>query len=106
MADLPPFYFYCTFDFATEEDMGSIAQEAAVDTGLAAKKDALELGSGVLEDEVGVAARLQAEIRDLATDPKRGEPLFELSLDLRGEVGDGEDLARGGGREKLAEVPL
>ncbi|MBN8636882.1 MAG: hypothetical protein J0M07_16265 [Anaerolineae bacterium] len=28
MADLPPFYFYCTLDFATEEDKAAFTHQS------------------------------------------------------------------------------
>src|SRR5690606_35831321 len=66
-----------------------------------AEHDATDLGAGVLQGEIAVAAGRAHEVRDLARDPERAEGRFDQAGDPPVEFGNAEDLAAAG-REGVA----
>jgi hypothetical protein len=93
-------------DRALENDFAAIGQGVAMGDGIAAEKDATELGSGVFEGEIDVTGGLLAEVGDFAGNPDLANLLVEGATDVGGQFGDGEDAAEGvRGEEFAAEIP-
>ena len=84
-------------DAAADEDVKAVFRAEAEQHGLAAEEDDGELRVGVFEREVDVAGGGGTVVGDFAFDPNVAEFLFDEFADLRDQLADRPDAARGAG---------
>jgi len=75
-------------DLAIHEHLQSVAQRHGLLGGVATKEHGADLGAGILQGKINMAAGLRAQVGDFAAHPAGPDARFQQRLDPAGELRD------------------